>query len=89
MTLPLIYALSKASYKDKKNMINIIKNHGENKKKVAEVLGFVTESGGIQYTRQKMQDHQDKAFELLNSFSDNPFKASLMHLVKYTTEREK
>ena len=34
MTLPLIYALSNASWKDKRRLINIVRRHNENRKKV-------------------------------------------------------
>lgn len=88
MTLPLIYALNHASYTDKKRIINIIKNHNTDDKKVAEVIAFVQKSGGIEYARKKMTDFQNAAFELLKDFPENRYKTSLLELVRYTIERD-
>ncbi|MDQ3190028.1 MAG: polyprenyl synthetase family protein [Bacteroidota bacterium] len=89
MTLPLIYALNNASLVDKKRIINIIKNHNENPAKVAEVISYVVTSGGIEYARKKMNEHKEKALELLSTLKDCPAKISLEQLVRYTTERDK
>ncbi len=88
MTLPLIYALSNASYFDKKRIINIVKNNNNNPRKVAEVIDFVIKSGGIQYTEKKMNEFKNKAIQILSEFPESPAKESLIGLVKYTTERK-
>lgn len=89
MTLPLIYALSKASGSDKRKIINIVKNHNTDTKKVDEVINFVVKSGGIEYAEKKMNEYKDKALAILNSFPDNEAKKSLELLVTYTVERKK
>jgi octaprenyl-diphosphate synthase len=89
MTLPLIYALGKASNSDKKRIINIIKNHNEEPERVAEVIAFVHKSGGIEYATQKMNEYKEKALTLLNEFNDGEAKEALRELVVYTTQREK
>ena len=89
MTLPLIYALSKSSYFEKRQLINTIKNHNENPVKVAEVIDFVVKSGGIEYAQKKMNEYKNNALSILNEFENNEAKKSLEMLVKYTTEREK
>lgn len=88
MTLPLIYALSNASFLEKRKIIHIVKNNNNNPKKVAEVIDFVIKSGGIQYAEKQMNEHKNKALEILSSFSECPSKTSLAGLVKYTTERK-
>jgi octaprenyl-diphosphate synthase len=88
MTLPLIFALNNASYFEKRRIINIVKNNNNNPKKVAEVIDFVIKSGGIQYAESKMNEYKNVALQLLEQFSDNPSRASLQALVKYTTERK-
>ncbi len=87
MTLPLIYALAKASYPDKKKIVNIIKNHNTEDKKVKEVIAFVKASGGIEYAETKMNEYKEKAFVLLDEFQDSQYKTSLKELVRFTTER--
>ncbi len=87
MTLPLIHSLSKASYTDRKRIINIIRNHNTDDKKVREVIQFVKESGGLEYATIKMNEYQEQAFIILNTFHDSVYKNSLLDLVRFTTER--
>ncbi len=87
MTLPLIYSLMKADRSTKRRIVNIIKNHNTEDRKVKEVISFVKGSGGMEYATQKMQEYQARAFVVLDTFPDSVFKNSLRNLVKYTTER--
>lgn len=88
MTLPLIFALNNSSFGEKRKVINIIKNNNNDPKKVAEVINFVFESGGIEYAKQKMEEYKSKALEVLNSFDTSAPRTSLLELVKFTTERK-
>ncbi|MBD2752728.1 polyprenyl synthetase family protein [Spirosoma validum] len=89
MTLPLIFALNKAGFLEKRRIINIIKNESENPKKVDEVIRFVKSSGGIEYATEAMNHYVAEAQTLLNSFPDSPYRKSLHQLVQYTIERSK
>lgn len=89
MTLPLIYALKNTSSTEKRRIINLIRNHSENKEKVAEVIAFVRSSGGMAYATEKMMHYQQEAFEILREFPDNIYKTALEQLVRFTTERTK
>lgn len=89
MTLPLIYALNKASKADKRYIINLIKNHSQDQHRVAEVIDFVKTSGGIAYAESQMMRFQDEAFDLLAATPNQQARANLEALVRFTTEREK
>lgn len=89
MTLPLIYALNKASKKEKRYMINLVKNHSEETGKVKEVIEFVKNSGGMQYATEKMYAFQEEAFSILRTFPENNFRTGLEQLVNFTTQRKK
>lgn len=89
MTLPLIYALSKADFWEKRRIINLVKNESENPKKVDEVIAFVKNSGGIAYATEAMNRYVTEAQTLLNSFPDSPYRNSLHQLVQYTIDRNK
>lgn len=89
MTLPLIYALSQSDKSEKRRIINLIKNHNDDNKRVAEVIAFVRQSGGLDYATEKMLDYQKDAFKILDEFPDNEYKTGLLQLVKFTTERKK
>ena len=89
MTLPLIYSLNKSTRQEKRRIINIIKNHSENKKKVQEVIYFVREKGGLVYAREKMNEYKKEALSILNSFPKSESRDALEKLVFYITERKK
>jgi len=87
MTLPLIYALSKASKSEKRYFINLIKNHSEDSEKVKEVIYFVRNSGGMEYAAQKMNEFRAEAESILNQFPDSVYKKGLEQLVQFTIDR--
>ena len=88
MTLPLIYALNNCEPKEKKWLINSVKNHNRDRKRVKEVIAFVKEKGGIEYTTSKMQDYQQKALKILESYPSSEYKDSLVKMVNYVIERK-
>lgn len=88
MTLPLIHTLNHCSDKDKKWLINSIKNHNKDKKRVREVIAFVKESGGIPYTLAAMTQYYEKAMDILEQYPDTPYKAALSEMVDYVIERK-
>lgn len=89
MTLPLIYALEKADRRDRKWLINSVKNHHEDKARVSKVIDYVMASGGIEYARDKMLAYRDEALEILHTFEEGEARNSLEGLVNYTIERKK
>ncbi|MEY4926029.1 MAG: hypothetical protein RI894_465 [Bacteroidota bacterium] len=89
MTLPLIYALDKAPASEKRRIINLVKNHNENPEKVAEVIDFVRNSGGMKYAREAMYRYRAEAFALLHTFPESESRRHLEGLVNYVTERVK
>ena len=88
MTLPLIYALSKSGWLEKRKIISIVKNESEKPKKVKEVIDFVKKSGGIQYAQEAMNRYYSKALEILDTLNDSEYKKSLKELVQFTIERK-
>ncbi|MEM1122371.1 MAG: polyprenyl synthetase family protein [Bacteroidota bacterium] len=89
MTLPLIHALEKAPRRTKKRIINIIKKNDNQPERVAEVINFVKESGGLEYATKVMYRYRSEAFEILDRFPDSEVKTSLRDLINYVTERKK
>jgi len=87
LTLPLIHILQKVEPGLKKEIINIVKNNNNDKKKVKFVIDNVVANGGIEYATQKMIEYRDKAIDILYSFPESPSRAALEELVRYTTDR--
>ena len=89
MTLPLIYTLNNVSKKEKNNIIDIVKNHHENDKKVAELIELVKENGGLNYAENVMIEYRNEALEILNQFDDNEARRALELLLNYVVNRKK
>ena len=89
MTLPLIYTLRNCDRKQKKFIIQTVKNHNTNSERVSKVLEIVKKSGGINYTVEKMKTYQGEALSLLKTFDDNESRKSLELLVNFVIERKK
>ena len=87
MTLPLIYALSKSSWLEKRRILSIVKNESSKPKKVKEVIDFVKGSGGIEYANKAMNKYREDALQILGRFPESPYKESLIRLVQFTIER--
>jgi octaprenyl-diphosphate synthase len=89
LTLPLIYTLSKADKKLKRDLIYIIKNQNRIREKINFIINTVTETGGIRYAEEKMIYYRDKALAILDEFPECEEKKALNELVRYTTDRKK
>ena len=89
LTLPLIYALSRSSWLERRKIISIIKNESAKPKKVKEVIAYVKASGGIEYANEVMKRFYSEAREILNTFPESKYRQSLMQLVQFTIERDK
>ena len=89
MTLPLIYVLNRASKNEKAWLVNSVKNHNKNKRRVDEVIDFVKKKGGLEYAVTKMQEFQKEALELLSGFEATTYRESLELMVNYVIERKK
>ena len=89
MTLPLIFALQKATWNEKRKIINIIKNKSHISAKVNEVIAFVKQSGGLEYAIEVMNKFADEAITILQEFPDSEYKTSLSSMVSFTISRQK
>ena len=88
LTLPLIHILQKCSPALKKEIIYIVKNNNNDKRKVKFVIDYVKALGGIEYAHAKMIEYRDKALVVLNSFPPSMTRDALEELVRYTTDRK-
>ncbi len=89
MTLPLIYALNKASKKDKNWIINSVKNHNKNKLRVKQVIEKVKELKGLEYAEKQMLAYKEEALDILHTYPDSEYRKSLEMMVNYVIDRKK
>ncbi len=89
MTLPLIHVLNNCTEKGKNWLINSIKNHNRDKKRVKEVIAFVKQNGGLEYAVTKMKAYQMEALQMLQHYPESEYRTSLELMVNYVIERKK
>ncbi|NTW69117.1 MAG: polyprenyl synthetase family protein [Chlorobiaceae bacterium] len=88
ITLPLIYSLSHASASEQKKIRSILKSAGKRASKSGEVVEFVKNKGGLDYSAQVAEGFAAKAVSSIASFEESPAKRSLLQLVDYVMKRE-
>ncbi|HOU47204.1 MAG TPA: polyprenyl synthetase family protein, partial [Chitinophagales bacterium] len=84
----LIFALKNSSASEKKWVINVVKNHNEDKDKVDELIQFITNKGGLKYAEEKMYEYKNRAFDIIKTIEQTDAKTGLIDLVNYITERK-
>jgi len=89
MTLPLIYTLNNCSKKEKRWVVNSIKNYNNDKVRVKELIHFVKKKGGLDYAVSKMKEYQKMALAILQQYPDSTYKESLELMVNYVIDRKK
>lgn len=88
MTLPLIHALSKGSWLEKRKIIYMVKNESDKPEKVREIIAFVKNKGGLEYAETKMKEFASRALEILEILPDSTAKSRLADLVAFTINRK-
>ena len=88
MTLPLIFALNHASKQERSWLINSVKRHNKDKKRVKEVIAYVKASGGLEYATSKMHAFKQEALQLLQTYPDSPYRQALDLMVNYVVDRK-
>ena len=87
MTLPLIYLLNNVSAGEKRRIINTVKNHHDDSRRVAELIDMTYNKGGMDYAAGKMKEYRDQAIALLHSLPESPARSSLEQLIEFTVNR--
>lgn len=89
LTLPLIYSLEKASIRKRKHILRLIVRQGKSSGNLEDIIRFVEDSGGIDYSTKKMNEYKNIALESISSFPENESKLALIELVNYSINRKK
>jgi len=69
-------------------VINSVKNHNKDKKRVKEVIDFVKKKQGLTYAEQRMAQFREEALLLLSDYPASVYKDALVLMVNYVIERK-
>ena len=88
MTLPLIHTLNTVSTPEKNWLIQSVKHHNRDKKRVKEVIKRVKAAGGLSYAEKKMEEYRQKALAILLEFPKDNYRDALELMVNYVISRK-
>ena len=89
ITIPLLGALLNVSEQEEKRirgLVNDIVGHPEHRD---EIVTFVKENGGLEYSRMRLDEYVEKAVRALDVLPDSQEKAFLVELAYFTAKRDK
>ncbi len=89
ITLPLIYAKSKMSRKQKRRLSQLLKRKSKNKKTLSGIRELIIEAGGIKYSIDKMEEYSNLAIKAIEHYPNSLVKESLEDLVAFNSVRVK
>jgi octaprenyl-diphosphate synthase len=89
ITLPLLYVLNNSESSERRRILSLIKHKNKNSAVVGELIKMVTEKGGLEYAKQKMNIFKEKAINELMEFEECEARNSLIELMEYITTRDK
>jgi len=89
MTLPLIVALRKAGRRERKRILKIVDQDDKDRSDLQAVASFVTEHGGIEYARSRMEALAEEAKSHLSILPPSDARASLIGLTEFTIQRDR
>lgn len=88
LTLPIIYALNRATSEDRRRLETIIGDTDIAESDFDTVLEMIEKYGGIAYTRGRAQEHIEKARKCLDIFNASKPRTLLEQLADYVLVRE-
>jgi octaprenyl-diphosphate synthase len=89
VTLPLVYALERASESERRMVETVLRNRNYEKVPFADILAMVERHGGVQRSRERAQQFTDRARQIVAEFPENPYQRALFTLTDLVTERDR
>jgi octaprenyl-diphosphate synthase len=88
ITLPLIYALEKATAGERRAIETILRERSYDSAPFRDVLAMIRNYGGFERAKERAQAFTDKAREIMSSFPDSPYQRALYAVTDLVTERD-
>ncbi len=89
VTLPLIKAFEHADKKKSAHIRALMKKRKKTSKNIDEIVGFVHESGGMEYAKESMYEYANKAIEGLEKLPQSAARSNFVDLIHYVITRKK
>ena len=89
VTLPLLYALNRASEPDRTRLLSLLRDPEPSRETFREAVKIIERYGGFEYTRKRAESEVNKALSHLFVFDQNSTRDLLENLTRYILRRRK
>ena len=87
ITLPLLYAKSNLSGRQNRVLKNLLNQFKKNKNVLDKIVNIIKETGGIDYTMDKLSYFSNQALKVIEPYPNSEFKESMINLVLFNKNR--
>jgi octaprenyl-diphosphate synthase len=88
VTLPLVYALERATPAERRLVETILRDRNYQEVRFAQILALLEKYRGIERVKERAQAFTDKARQIINEFPDSPYQRALLAVTELVTERD-
>jgi octaprenyl-diphosphate synthase len=88
VTLPLVYALERATTAERRQVETILRQRNYEEVRFSQILALLEKYRGIERVKERAQAFTDKARRIINEFPDSPYQRALLAVTELVTERD-
>jgi octaprenyl-diphosphate synthase len=88
VTLPLVYALERASTDERRSVERVLADRHYENVPLQQVLGLIEKYNGIERVRERAQAFTDKARQVIGEFPESPYQRALHGITDLVTDRD-
>ena len=88
VTLPLVYALERASTDERGSVERVLADRHYENVPLPQVLGLIEKYNGIERVRERAQAFTDKARQVIGEFPESPYQRALHGITDLVTDRD-
>jgi octaprenyl-diphosphate synthase len=88
VTLPLVYALERASTDERRSVERVLADRHYENAPLQQVLGLIEKYNGIERVRERAQAFTDKARQVIGEFPESPYQRALHGITDLVTDRD-
>jgi len=88
VTLPLVYALERATRGERRMVETILEQRTYDEVPFARILALLEKYRGIDRVKERAQAFTDKARQIINEFPESPYQRALLTVTDLVTDRD-
>ena len=88
VTLPLVYALERATAAERRLVETILRQRNYEEVPFSQILSLLEKYRGIERVKERAQAFTDKARRIINEFPDSRYQRALLAVTELVTERD-